>query len=274
MLTRVDVINERGESLSLPIQGNMSGYQIKDIEGLDPGTASLSDSATALLPGSEYITGHREVRDIILHIGYDEDFVTNTVESLRRNLYRFLMPTTAVRLRFFFDGQPFVDISGVVKTCDAALFAKEPETVATIVAHRPDFVAVSETVLTGVSQLALAIPYAGSVPAGYIAEVTIDREVPYQTLSLTHTTSGGQTYSVTLASEFSVGDIVRLNTTPGNKSIRIFRALNGEEVSGLPYLETFGAWPVLRPGNNTLLVSLEGASVPVTIRYTARYGGL
>ena len=273
MLTRVDVINERGESLSLPLQGNMSGYQVKDIEGLDPGTASLSDSPTALLPGSDYITGHREPRDIVLHLGYDEDFVTNTVESLRRNLYRFFMPTTAVRLRFFFDGQPFVDISGVVKTCESALFTKDPEMAVTLVAHRPDFSAVTETVIAGVSQTDLTVPYEGTVPVGYFLEATFDRDVPYGTLTLSHTT-GGVTSSVTLASAFGTGDTVKLNTVPGDKYVRIFRMANAEEVSGLPYLESFGAWPVLRPGQNVLTLGLSGLPIPFTVRYTARYGGL
>jgi hypothetical protein len=76
----------------------------------------------------------------VLTLGLNPNWVDQTVASLRRVLYRYLMPEAWTKLRFFSDDMPTVDIEGYVESFDPNMFTQDPEIQVSIICPKPDFI--------------------------------------------------------------------------------------------------------------------------------------
>ena len=68
------------------------------------------------------------------------------------------------------------------------------------------------------------------------------------------------------------GDILQLSTIAGNKFATLTRNSTLKSVVG--GVSPQADWTQLAQGTNKLRVSISGAAIPFTIKYTSRYGGL
>lgn len=273
MLTKVDAYNTRGEMLSLPLQDISGGFIIEDIDGLDPVKATIVSSQFATIDGEEFQSASREKRNILMKLGIEPDYMVTDVRSLRSHLYRFFMPKSQITLKFFNDDVHFVDIDGRVESCDATPFTKEPQMDISILCFKPDFVAPVSTVVPGntvATSAEMGVTYQGSVETGFVFQLNVNRTMSGFTLYVRP--PGGTFQAMEFVASLVAGDTVEISTVSRSKYARLTRG--GVQSSLLYAVSPTAAWPQFFPGDNAVRVQAEGAAVPYTITYTAKYGGL
>lgn len=273
MLLHVAVYNQQGQLLTLPLQDTSDGYIISSIEGLDPVAASIVSSSFAQQDGEQYQGARREKRNLVFNLEFDPDFLDTSVESLRKNLYRFLMPKTEARFRFVFDDQPTVGITGRTETFESELFTSEPQASISVLCMDPDFVELNETTFDGNStsgSTSSNIAYGGSVDTGIVLSIFINRSV---SSILVHSAPTGEpVQTMEIAGSLIAGDILTISTIAGQKYVRLSRA--GVTTSYLYALSPSSIFVTLRPGDNAFRVQIPGAAIPYTMSYYNRHGGL
>lgn len=273
MLTMVEIFNERGENLALPLETTSSGYLVKSIDGLDPVKANISSSPFGQLDGEVLQGTRRGSRNIVMELGLETDHVTNTVRELRTKLYDYLMPESLVRLRFYMDGVAFVDISGIVESLESPLFAQSPGAVASVLCHRPDFAAIEPKIFTGATvtgSTTAQIVYEGTVETGTVLRLPINRAV--SSLTIVNSPVNGDQQNFEVVAPLVAGDVLEISSVPSDKWIRLTR--NGTTTSLLYAVPATSKWMRLNRGVNSIRVTTAGAAMPYTITYTPKFGGL
>lgn len=272
MLTEVELYNERGETLTLPLQSHTDGYLIEDITGLDPVKASLSSSNFATMDGAQYQSARRETRNIVLTVGLVSDFVTNTVRGLRQALYGYASPKSAIRLRFISQGEPTVEIWGRVESLESALFTAEPTVEISIICYDPDFQGISTDSVSGITRpftdaTMTEYVYDGSSDTGFKMSITANRSITGFALYFVNSEGESTTFDVKLS--MTAGQTLDISMVPGSKSL----ILNGT-TSVLYAISPNTGWPMMTPGVNRFRVVLSGAAISYTFTLIKRYGGL
>jgi len=272
MLTLLEVRSQAG-TLGLPMEDSTLGYDVQNIDGLDPVKATLVSSSFAQQDGAQYQSARRETRNIVLKLGLYPDYALDTVSSLRKRLYPFFMPKRPINMRFFMEDGLTVDISGVVESCDASKFTQEPGVDVSIICFDPDFLEPAPVVITGASTSgtsALVLDYAGTVETGVLFKLNVNRTMSEFTIY--HQLPDGSIRTTDFQAPVINGDVVTINTVPGSKVATLTRG--GSDSSILYGISPQSNWLQLEPGANGIRVYAVGASVPYTMTYTRRYGGL
>lgn len=274
MLTKLDIEDLQGHTLSLPLQPATPGYLIKEIEGLDPVKANVVSSEFAQLDGSQYQSSRRENRNIILRIGLEPYFAGgSTVSDLRSALYSYFMPKNWVNLKFFIDGTLAYTIQGTVESCESSLFSKDPEVTVSIICFDPNFLAPSSTTVNGTTvstsaEQTITIP--STVEVGYLLTMNVNRSITG--FSIYNRRPDGSIAQLDLALSLLSGDVVKISTEPKSKYATLTRS--GVTSSILYAVSASSKWGPLWPGDNFFRVLLSGTTIPFTILYTDKYGGL
>lgn len=272
MLYKVEIRNTQGDTLVLPFGDFSNGYLVKPMDGLDPVNANVVSSSFAGVDGEFHQTSRREARNIIMKLGLKMG-AAGSVSSLRAKLMKFLMPKAKVRLRFFRDDEPDVDIYGIVETFKCPLFVKEPEATISLMCHQPDFyvpdVYGSANYTTpGIDEH--FIDYPGSVETGYEFRLTVNR--PISQFTIYQRSSEEAINRLLFAEPLIAGDVLTISTVSGDKRATLTRA--GSDSSLLFGISPDSSWLQLFPGPNYIRVYAEGAAIPYTITYTSKVGGL
>lgn len=273
MLTKVEVYTAQGTTLSLPTQDPSAGYVVKNIDGLDPVKANMVSSPFAKLEGEQYQNSRREKRNVVITLGLEADYISTHVRALRTALYNYLMPKSSVVLRFFMDDVHFADISGRVESFETPLFSRDPEVSISVLCFDPDFVAPIATTLGGSTvsdQTEITIEYSGTVETGLVFSLSLDRAI--SELTLYSRPPGGDFQALEFVTPLFVGDSLQISTVAGDKKARVIR--NGSDLSVLYGVSPTASWLNLYPGTNLFRAYAEGAPIPYSIDYTAKYGGL
>jgi hypothetical protein len=272
-LTKIEARNSAGSVLSLPFQDVSGGYSLRDVLGLDPVKATIVSTSFATADGTQYQSARREARNLILHLGYEPDWVDTTVKELRDNLYKWFMTKKAVNLRFYEDNGLVVDIAGRVESNDSPRFASDPDAKISILCPKPDFVGMTNNVISGstVSDTSeIAITYAGTSDTGFLFTLNVNRTMPG--FSLYMRGEDGIQYEMDFAASLVAGDIVKINTVTLEKYAILTHL--GVDSSILYGISPSSPWLNLQPGVNHIRLQNVGSAVPFTIAYTDKYGGL
>jgi len=273
MLTSVEVRSSQGSLLTLPLDDITDGIVLEEITGLDPVKATLVSSSFAQQDGAQYHSSRREIRNIILKFGFEADIAGTTVRELRHLLYTYFMPKATVDLRFVDSNGQTVRIDGRVETCETELFSKESIVNASIICFDPDFRELVPETLEGntVSNTTeTLITYDGSVETGIVFELSVNRDLGAFTIY--HRPPDGTLRSLDFAASLVSGDVIRISTISGEKSVTLTRAAITSSI--LYGMSPQANWIEFAPGNNYIRVYTDGAAIPFTIDYTNRYGGL
>lgn len=273
MLTKVEARNNQGALLTLPLMDVSEGFIIQDIEGLDPVKATLVSSSFANLDGEQYHSARREKRNLLFTLGLEPDYVSQSVKGLRDRLYGHFMPKSNVNLRFFSDDFPIVDISGRVETFEAPLFAKEPEAKLSLLCFNPDFYDSTPVLFNGGTvpdDVEVIVNYDGTVESGIIFQILVDRTI--NGFTIFSRSADNTIRSLDFVAALQAGDVVEVNTSSGSKGAKLIRA--GVGTSILYGVSPYSSWLELFPGVNHIRVVVPGVSVPYTIEFTTKYGGL
>ena len=282
MLVKVEVVNSQGDVLSLPLEDMANGYVLQGMDGLEPVKATLVSSSFANLDGAQYHSSRRESRNIKLQLGFDPNYLTNSVRLLRNQLYKFCMPKTEVKLRFYefdeFDSNivtqhHMVEITGRIESFESALFTKTPAVDISIVCFDPDFIDPVSVIKTGVSTAGLGetvITYSGTVENGIVFTIRPTRTLDGFTIY--HRPADGTLRTLDFTSPLLANDVLKISTVIGAKSVVRTRA--GVDSSLLYGMSPQSNWLEFQPGDNRIRVYAVGAAVPYDLVYTTKYGGL
>lgn len=273
MLTSLSVSSPAGGLLTIPLEDPSDGLLIEEIEGLGPVKATLVSSSFARMDGEQYHSSRREARNIIVKINLEPDYVVDSVQDLRQRLYDYFMPKSRVDMTFWRDDEPNVFIQGYVESFESPLFTKEPRVDISIMCFDPDFVdplgvhVLGNSVATSVE---IPIDYSGTVDTGLNLKLLVNRTLAAFTVYLRQ--ANGLLQQMDLSAALVAGDVVEINTVPGQKRVTLTRA--GLTTSILYAVSPQSAWISLQPGVNNLRVYATGAGVPFDLLYYPRYGGL
>lgn len=273
MLTRVEITTSQGATLALHLNDLSNGYSVRDIEGLDPVNANIVSSSFARLDGEQEQSSRRESRNIVFRLGLEPDYSIGSARALRSNLYDYFMPKSKIRMRFFVEGEPDVEIYGRVESFDCPIFTKEPEATISVICHLPDFYTPEPVVVSGNTTDTtdeFVINYEGTVETGIVFKMGANRIV--DEFAIYHRPSDDTLKSMEFVSPLSAGDELTISTVSGAKGATLTR--ENSDSSILYGVSPYSNWISLSPGPNYIRVHAEGLAVPFTIEYTNKYGGL
>lgn len=273
MLQRIEVVSAQGALLNLPLEDLVNGFLLEEVDGLDPVKATITSSSFAQLDGTDYQSSRREERNIKLKISLEPDWGVDTVRTLRKRLYEYFMPKSALGLRFYASDADPVWISGRVESFETALFSAEPAVDISITCFDPDFyepdpILVSgNTVSTATETL---FDYIGTVETGILFTLRPNRVIT--TFTIYHRDPSGSIRQLDFSGDLQNLDVLKISTTQGRKYARLTRG--GTETSFLFGVSPQSYWPELQPGENYLRVYAAGVAIPFDIEYIRKYGGL
>lgn len=273
MITKLETRNVIGELLSLTLNDTTDGYIVEDIEGLGPVKAAISSSPYAKRAGAKFQSSRREARNILLKIGLEPDYSTDTVYSLRQKLYDYFLTQDQVFMKFYLGTGLILDIEGIVESCDPSIFTQKPGVDISIICHEPDFVNVTDVEVTGnttSTSTETLIAYPGNVKTGFEFVLNVNRTLSDFTIYLRGPDNVVQ--SLDFSADLLSGDILTINTIDGSKGVTLVRS--GTISSPLYGIPDESVWHQLSKGNNYIRVYATGAAIPWELTYNARYGGI
>lgn len=273
MLTKIEVYTERGDMLSLPLMDSRGGYEVKDVDGIGPNKATVVSTPLADVDGDEFQSVQGESRNIRIKLGYTRSH-SDTVGQRRAKLYRYLLPKNKVTLRLYTDEYPVVEIAGVVESFDAVLFSQDPESIISIVCHRPAFVStevkfIESATVSGAN--GMEIDYEGSLETGIFLRLMPNRAI--SSFYMYRDFANGVGTRLDFIAPLAAGETLELVTTPLQKQAQV-------QVPNQPRRQVFygvsssSDWIQLYPGRNLFRIYVVGAPIPYTIAYNERFGGL
>lgn len=247
--------------------------QILNIEGIDPVKATVATSPYGSVDGTSYTGSSVLNRNIVLTIKPNPNWDTWTYENLRKLLYSYFMPKLVVRLVFYSDDFPPVEIYGVVEGVEGTIFSKEPTLQVSVVCPDPYFRAVNPTILTGQNGVLNTFEYNGNVESGMVVKVTH--------VSGTPTTIGIQlgdpkeTHFGVMAN-INSSKYFELSSIPMQKYVQNVNIGTGviDNLLSNVYIQEGSLWPSLQPGTNEFRVITDAGVQDYQLIFYERFGGL
>lgn len=250
---------------------------IRDIQGLGPVKAEITTTPSGTSRGSAYQGSSVDKRNIVLTLGYNPNWVNQTIAGLRQLLYGYFMTQQWVKLRFFSDELPTVDIEGYVEDFDPNHFSQDPEIQISIICAKPDFIEIDASIYTGIvddGTTWLEIDYQGSVSSGL--ELRVDRSVDLPAYSgpVTISVENFQGVQALLLDTVTIDTTksYKMSSVQGQKRVQT-EALTDGAVTNLLKNKS-GDWPQLQPGENLINVQANQPGQKWTLAYFNRFGGL
>jgi hypothetical protein len=282
VLKRMEVFSSNPSAPELPLGGFMPSddpVQIFSITGLEPVRADIASTALASGRGEHYQGSTVGKRNIVMTLGFNPDWVEQTMATLRQKLYGYFMPESWCKLRFFSDHMPTVDIEGYVESIDPNIFSADPEVQISVLCHKPDFIEVDAIIYNGVvddGTLELEFDYQGTIDTGF--ELRVDRSVanPSYTGSLAIANMAPTEAQIMELAGITVDTerYLKVTTVPNGKRIQSVSHTDGTAVNLLSKMSDDSVWPILKPGKNYFSVGAEESGQAWTLAYFNRFGGL
>lgn len=261
------------DSYTFPLNDEImtSPYVVTDIDGLDPPVSAVS-IVNSLYEGGTYQGRRPENREIVMMISFHPDYsVGQNAGDLRSELYNLLTPKLGQLLVFsILDGSNNVlaYTSGVVKSCPANIFAKDPTIQVSIPCTSPYLMADRYTYPSPgtMTKSPLTISNSGNAPTGWKFKATLTAAATSFTI-----TNDTNTERLTFTYAFSSGDIIDINTHAGSRVATVTRA--GVVTNLLRVISTTSTWFQLHGGTNVLRPSTANFTLN-EISYIPRYWGV
>ena len=265
------------------LTANSDPIHFREIQGLGPVKADISSTPFAITDG-DWVSGKKvSKRNIVMTVGFNPDWVNDTIASLRNKLYAYFMPKQWVNLKFYSTHLPDVFIEGYVESCEPNMFSQDPEVQISIICPKPHFTATDSTILTGTVHSAFGTPLVinnpGTVASGFVLEMETP-SADFQGYFTIRNDGEGQS-DIQVQSFLTATRKFVLSTLPGEKFIREINPSSGALIRNL--LDSLQApmyWQRLDPGETSFEIkavpndfySLSGQTWELT--YNAQFGGL
>lgn len=273
MIEQVEIRTEFGKTLVLPMRDSSNGLYIMELDGLDPTKSNIVTTSFARRDGTQRQASRRESRFPKIKLGFDPNFSSQTVESIRQELFHIFMTKTQVELRYTTESGLVVNINGEVESFDSPRMTQEPDATISFYCFDPDFRGLMPKIVedTTVNDNSVGLlDYAGTVDTGFLFKLMPDR--PVVGVSIENTTDNGITRTLEYNGGMLAGDILEISTISGAKGA--WHTRGPARVSVLQGVSSFSDWVSIFQGTNRLNVFAEGAPVPYSIEYSEKYGGI
>lgn len=273
MLVKIDATTRRGNALSFEVFENDSGFQIAEIEGIEPVKANLVATSFAGMDGEQFQSATRGPRNIKIKLELEPDFVTDTYYSLRQELYKVFMPKATIALRFHLSSGLYLDIDAVVEEITPEFSSVDVPIDISLMCYKPDFVDPRRVVLPGMTVATtetMHIDYPGNVEAGTVITLNVNRTIG--DFSISNTNEEGFTSKLDFSYPLIAGDVLVISSLKGNKGISLTRS--GVQKSLLYGRSSQSGWIEFIQGINQFKIYALGDPIPYQLEYLVRYGGL
>lgn len=279
----MEVFSAQPDAPTLALGGFYPGLdpvQVRNIDGLGPVKANIMTAQFANSKGEFYQGSQVGKRNILISLGLNPEWEHQTMSALRQELYRYLLPESWCKLRFFNDELPVVDIEGYVESFEPNIFSQDPEMSISVICPKPDFVEPDATIYYGVvddGTIEFEFDYAGNVPAGFELRVvqSVDN-VSYLGplhISLQQPPLPPVLFSVDPVHIDGV-DYFKLSTVPSARRVEKITTLDGSSTNLMWYVTDGSVWPQIKPGKNLLKVYANESGQAWTLGFFNRFGGL
>lgn len=250
---------------------------IRNIDGLGPVKSEITTTPSGTSRGETKSGSSTGKRNIVLTLGLSPDWSTQTMSSLRQLLYAYFMTEQWVKLRFYSDELPTVDIEGTVEAFDPNQFSQDPEIQISIINEKPDFIDIDASIYKGIvddGTTWLEIDYQGSVSSGL--EIRVDRsvELPAYSGPVTISVENFKGVQAIVLDPVTINTIksYKMSSVQGQKRVQNEAIIDGEITNLLKNMS--GVWPELQPGENLVNVKADSPGQEWTLAYFNRFGGL
>lgn len=155
MIRSITVTNYLGDSITLDLANpEKSGFIVKSITGLGPGTASINTTEVSTNDGSLYNSSRLPSRNIVITLGY---LWKSSVEDVRQLSYKYFPIKKKLTLLIRTDNRQ-AEIEGYVESNDPEIFSKEEGADISIICPNPFFYSAGEfgtntTIFSGIEAL-------------------------------------------------------------------------------------------------------------------------
>ena len=281
MLTVVKAYSAWQSAPTLPLdeagRAESDLIQIRNIDGLDPVTASIGVQPYGSIDGEAYVGSSVLSRNIVLTLHPNPDWNLWSPEALRRLLYSYFMPKQAARLELYSDDMEDLEITGVVESLTANMFSNDPEIQVSIICPDPYFSAIDPQIISGdTTDTPLDIEYLGSVPAGIQVKVEQVSGTNPNEINIQIGNPDLTFFKASLANLITSTKYFHMSSLPLNKYSETVNESNGVSTSLLSNLvtEEGSEWPMLLPGTNQFQVTSDNGVQNWELTYYERFGGI
>lgn len=250
--------------------------QIRNIDGLEPVKASVNTSLFGSVDGSAYTGASVPSRNIVLTIHPNPDWHTWKYEDLRKLIYAYFMAKRPVRLVFYSDVDPPVEILGIVESVDNTIFSKDQEFNVSVICPDPYFILVDPRVITGQSIRSGGTPttvtYNGNVETGFRVKVSFSSGTPPTTIGIQVGDPKISYFNVTA----TVGSTVYfdMSSVAMQKYVQNVSIGSGVITNLLSKMQEGSKWPLFQPGDNHFSVITDQGVQDWELSFYERFGGL
>lgn len=235
-------------------------------EGLNPPTGTVFTADLATKDGSIYNASKVNNRNIVLNIwpsGRD-------IEACRLELYKVFKVSKYVRLQIETKSRNCT-IEGYVEDMPADFDSMAQQLQVSIICPDPFLIASAATTANATTAgEPVTVANGGDFETGAIFEITATGACTGITIA---NSTRGETFSVDV--DMVTGDKLVLNTKRGEKALTLQHT--GEDpVNILNLMEQDSEWPLLQPGDNSVLFNASegGANATMKVTFSALYGGI
>lgn len=256
-----------------PIESDF--IQVTNIDGIDPVTASIDVVSSGNVDGAISLDPKVPTRNIVMTLRPNPNWTTWTFEQIRKFIYSYFIPKNTIQLIFDSDEiGVLVEIFGVVESCTANPFSKDPEYNISLICADPFFTTVDPIVVTGTiidpsnwTAEKSTIQCNGNIPIGIELKLPngFNAEIYVQT---------GDSPDSTFHVIDVIYEILAINSIPLHKYIREVSTSDGSFTNKLSKLQLGSRWPILTPGDNSFAVMGPSVGFSWELTYYEKYGGL
>ncbi len=250
---------------------NRKEYAVTEIQGLNPPSAKINTSETALFDGGRFNSSKVNMRsiNIALTLNYE-------AEKNRIALYDVVRVKEQINI-YYKNGLRDVFIPGYVESFTVNYFANKQTAAISILCPEPYFRAAQDVInevsmIVGAFHFPFAITAEEPIPFSYYGEIA-----EIDVVNIGDVTSGLQIEiraegNVTnpriynrdtreffgIQKEFEPGDVIYIDTRKGQKKARLLR--DGEYINIFNSIEKGSTWLQLTPGDNIMTYEGDGTS--------------
>lgn len=288
MIKTITVTNYLGDSLVLNLaRPEESGFVVKSVTGLGPGTANINTTEVSTNDGGLYNSSRLSARNIVITLGF---LWKDSIEDVRQKSYKYFPIKKKLTLLIETDNRQ-AEIEGYVETNDPNIFSKEEGADISIICPNPFFYSSgvdgsNTTVFYGIdpvfefpfgneslydtllemgsiqNQHEKVITYNGDAEIGVTITIHAIGEASNITIYNTGTREvmkiDTEKLSTLTGSGIIAGDDIVICTVKGNKSIKLLRA--GKTTNILNCLDKNTDWFQLAKGDNIFAYTAQSGS--------------
>lgn len=288
MIKAITVTNYLGDSLVLNLaQPEESGFVVKSVTGLGPGTANINTTEVSTNDGGLYNSSRLSTRNIVITLGF---LWKDSIEDVRQKSYKYFPIKKKLTLLIETDNRQ-AEIEGYVETNDPNIFSKEEGADISIICPNPFFYSSgadgsNTTVFYGIdpmfefpfsneslydallemgsiqNQHEKVVTYNGDAEIGVTITIHAIGEASNITIYNTGTREimkiDTEKLSALTGSGIIAGDDIVICTVKGNKSIKLLRS--GKTTNILNCLDKNTDWFQLAKGDNIFAYTAQSGS--------------